>query len=638
MVIDERLWIPDESKAILWDMDGVLLDTLGLDLTLCNKLLNKYMESNINLSKEYILSIFAYHPPEFWRMIFKHIENRYKVFDTRHIYDKVLNEYEQVRNDSVFEVNPGIIEILTACKKDNIKLAVVSNTPTKDVKKIISQAGIVDYFDVIVGNDLENLKKKPAGDTYIYAARLLEVNPGLCVVIEDSLLGAEAGYNAGCFTICVATGGNGFESLDRAKWPNIVYSSFSSNRLSMQFKSVTDKHIYTPNDFVSHMIEHIVWRIGCSVNLYWNSNDWLQLGEDIGYCIAGFQNQGKSGAALGMIDDGSAEVSIMLSEKPVSTIDSTGLIDLDWFLSLRCEQMSSGEPLIRLIKGLANGLKAKIHIRICSVEDPHHTWEGIFRSIGIALSRMFTPGFSESVFNKTKIEQISAAEGIVVENLSDCTVSVSRKTAESNLRISVDFAKHYPGKYNFRVAPSINIHGFQNILELLSREAGFTVSIDFDATVLSSSHVVMEDTGLVLGRALKEILMVRMKNYGVQAAGSSITSDRDIKTEPISVGLSVEGRKFWKFVLFNESYDDFKKRFLIGQNACNDLRSEDLDDFIDGLAGGLDCSIMIHIKKNIKPSPGWEMIFSNIGKALKEVFRANPYRKGVPPGVKATMY
>jgi imidazoleglycerol phosphate dehydratase HisB len=202
----------------------------------------------------------------------------------------------------------------------------------------------------------------------------------------------------------------------------------------------------------------------------------------------------------------------------------------------------------------------------------------------------------------------------------------------------VDLTKQCPGKYNFKVASSINVDGLRNILEELSREAGFTLSIDFDATVLNSSHVVMEDTALVLGRALKEILIVRMKHYGVQGAGSSITSEEDINTQPISVGISVEGRKFWKFVPFNESYDDLKKTFLIGQNVSNGLFSEDLDDFIDGLAGGLDCSIMIHIKKNIEPSLGWKMIFTNIGKALKEVFQANPYRKGVSPGVKATMY
>jgi hypothetical protein len=80
-----------------------------------------------------------------------------------------------------------------------------------------------------------------------------------------------------------------------------------------------------------------------------------------------------------------------------------------------------------------------------------------------------------------------------------------------------------------------------------------------------------------------------------------------------------------------------KKEFILGQTIYQQLRSEDLDDFLDGLAGGLACSIMIHIAKLIDPQPGWPLLFQNLGKALKEVFAFNPYRQGVPPGVKATL-
>ncbi len=67
------------------------------------------------------------------------------------------------------------------------------------------------------------------------------------------------------------------------------------------------------------------------------------------------------------------------------------------------------------------------------------------------------------------------------------------------------------------------------------------------------------------------------------------------------------------------------------------LLSEDLDDFLDGLAGGLDCSIIIHLKELKDANEGWQLLFKNLGKAMKQVFDLNPYRKGVPPGVKATL-
>jgi len=230
LIINNRLSIPYSTKAILWDMDGVLLDTLALDIVLCNELINKYIGENIKISKNFIRSIFAHPPPKFWKLIFEHIKSEFNIIIRDNIYNEILYEYNKCRNESIFEVNPGINDILTFCNKNNIKLAVVSNNPTEVVKRIIAQSGIINYFDIIVGNDFKNLKPKPSPDTYIYAAKLLKVNPEDCVVVEDSLIGVEAGWHAKCFTVGVATGGDSFECLKKTQWANIVYSSFGSRQ------------------------------------------------------------------------------------------------------------------------------------------------------------------------------------------------------------------------------------------------------------------------------------------------------------------------------------------------------------------------------------------------------------------------
>jgi HAD superfamily hydrolase (TIGR01509 family) len=642
MVINERLIIPDKTQAILWDMDGVLLDSLGLDLVLCNQLLNKYVKNSkkqagINLPRDFILLIFAWHPPEFWRLIFEFVESEYKIIFPEKVHNQILNEYNMVRNNSIFDVNPGIIEILTESWEKRIKLAVVSNNPFADVERILKQAGIAGYFDIIVGNDLENLEPKPAPDTYLYAAKSLNINLDLCVVIEDSLLGVKAGHTAGCFTIGVATGGHSFESLVESGWPKQVYTSFKPNALLFERGNVTDKYIQTANDFISHMVEHLAWRMGAGINLHWNNNDWTELGKMIGKHVAELPMKKKAGAALGMIDDGSAEVSVKIAQKPELIIKAEGSIDLSWFLSLRCEQSKSGKPMLDLLNGMAEGLCAKIHISICSVEDPHHTWEGIFRSVGIVLGNMLGPIEPENIVKPDKkSEKEYEHKGIWIESVSDTSATVVRKTAESALHISVDFNGYGPGIYKFRGSPAIHVNGFWYVLDLLAQEAGFSINVDFDAVALSSSHVITEDIGLVMGRALKEILIVRMNKFGVQGSGSSVETHQDMALQTVSIGVSVEGRKFVKFVPFKQNYDEFKKNFLIGHNIHGAF-SEDMDDFIDGLAGGLAASIMIHIKENIDPAKGWEIIFKNLGKALKGVFQANPCRIGMPPGVKATL-
>ncbi|WP_417911972.1 HAD-IA family hydrolase [Candidatus Electronema sp. TJ] len=636
MQLDNILWLPDETKAILFDMDGVLLDSLGLDLSLCGELLKKHLGRPVHLSKEFIRSIFAYHPPEFWRRIFAFVEIEHSITAADAVQDDVLAEYNQIRKEAVFPVNPGIVEILAACRAQGIKTAVVSNNPTEDVRKIVTQSGIAAYFDLIVGNDLHNLRPKPAPDTYIYAANLLEIPPAQCAVIEDSLLGAEAGCKAGCFTIGVATGGTTFAALEQSDCIRRVYSSFLPNQIALRFGEPTKKKLLTPNDFISHMVEHIAWRMGCGIDLFWNSNDWPQLGLALGRAIAGFPRQAESGAALGMIDDGSAEVTAAIAAEPDMLIETVEQLDPTWFFGLRCEQLASSVPLLELLRGLAQGLQARLHIRICGVEDPHHAWEGVFRSIGIALSKMFAPEML-SVQDDAAAGKVAPAHGIVVEELSEQTAAVVRTTAESRVRVAVQCSGHCPGMYNFKVGPSIQVSGFGGLLEAMAQEAGFTLAVDFVAERLSSSHVVTEDTGLVLGRALKELLILRMNRCGVQGAGSSISAADDLDSQPLSVGVSVEGRKFVKFVPFAEPYSAFRQSFLLGQDVLGGLFSEDMDDFLDGLAGGLDCSIMVHVRQEIAPAQGWLLLFRQLGKALKEVFQENPCRKGIPPGVKATL-
>ena len=46
---------------------------------------------------------------------------------------------------------------------------------------------------------------------------------------------------------------------------------------------------------------------------------------------------------------------------------------------------------------------------------------------------------------------------------------------------------------------------------------------------------------------------------------------------------------------------------------------------------------MLHLKDYRDPAWAWRQLFSGLGTAIREALTANPYRKGVPPGVKATL-
>ncbi len=640
-LIGNRLLIPTNSQAILWDMDGVLIDSLELSLAVCNQILSQHFGSKVKLGDAFIRSVFAHDIPTFWHLILEHLTDVYGIENALKVKQTVQAAYVTIRMESIFKTNPGILEILDDAKSNGLKMAVVSNNPTEEVKDTLNKSAILGYFDIVIGNDIEKFGKKPSPDTYIFAAKSLGIKSEFCVVIEDSLIGVESGHKAGCYTIGVATGGTDYDVLARSQWTAQVYSSFEEKYLAMEFGDVRKKKILTPNDFVSHMIEHIAWRLCVEIQLNWTSDDWQELGQVLGHKMRQFSVYQNSAAVLGMIDDGSAEVTIELTDaKPNLVITGIDTLDLEWFLSLRCEQLDSGTPLVELMRGLSKGLNAIVQVKICSVQDPHHTWEGVFRSIGIALNRIFTPKHS-LMFPSDSLTQ-SAEESDNTRTLRILSRSpnyskVFRGTAESHVIGAVDFSKQIENSFIFNVAPNIDVSNLHRLLMILSEQGGFTIQVEYNAIVLNSSHVVLEDTALVLGRALLEILMIRMTQWGVNGAGSSIQTVDDISTHPIHVGLSIEGRKFWLFVPFKDSSETLKRTFLVGQNIYSNLRSEDLDDFLDGLAGGLACSIIVHVHEIIDADEGWRLIFAGIGKSLKEAFESNPYRKGVPPGVKATL-
>lgn len=233
-IIANRLEIPQKTSAILWDMDGVLIDSLGLDLIVCNDLLQAKFGSQVELSREFIKSLFAYDVPTFWKFILEKIETDFYLpkDKTAPSYEELLNLYYQKRQNYPFETLPGIKEILAATLKPNIKIAVVSNNPRAEIEKILKNSGLGQIpFSAIIGTDEkindQNINPKPAPDMYLAGIAKLAVEAKNCVVIEDSVLGVQAGRRAGCYVVGVGTGGGTIRELEDAG-ADVVYEDFNS--------------------------------------------------------------------------------------------------------------------------------------------------------------------------------------------------------------------------------------------------------------------------------------------------------------------------------------------------------------------------------------------------------------------------
>jgi HAD superfamily hydrolase (TIGR01509 family) len=618
VIVASRVNLPEQTAALLFDLDGVIVDTLSLEYEVVNELLAQQGIEPVD--REVVRVNFPYPIPESWR--------RTLTTAGREPDDALVaglsDALERERASRPLAVHEGIQELFIGAREAGLRLAVVSNNPVAHVDEMLDRIGIAP--DAVIGNDAEGIRSKPAPDQYLAGAKALGLDPARCAAIEDSLLGARSAREAGCHSIGVATGAATFAELAASEDVDIAYTRFAQPVIELKPGDVRRKTLDTPNEFVSHMLEHVAWRLGCEAEIRWHCDDWRWLGRGVGAAIAPLLDGPETAQALGMIDDGSAEVTVTRSGDPGAELTGAG-VDVDWFTSLRVEQLHDGRPLLDLLQGLAEGAGTSVTVAVTSLEDPHHTWEAVWRGVGVALR-----GLSRTLAEAAvELEPAAPAGGIEVLESGADSATVRRTTSESVCEVAVSLVDK---TFSCRIetSDSVNSQGLADLVHVFAARAGLGMKIDFAATRLSSSHVAAEDVGMTIGAALKALAGERMAAIGIEGAGSNLNGG----PQPIRVGISFEGRKFVRFQPVGWSQDELR-RLLIGQTLANGLFSEDLDDFVDGFAGGMGCSVIVHWEQITDPDEAWRLIFGGLGAAVAQLLATNRSRRGVIAGVKGTL-
>ena len=91
------------------------------------------------------------------------------------------------------DVLPGILDLLLAAEARHWKVAIGSSS--RNAALVLDRLGVTDLFDAVA--DGSSGAPKPAPDIFLAAARLLDVGPSACVVVEDAASGVDAGLSAG---------------------------------------------------------------------------------------------------------------------------------------------------------------------------------------------------------------------------------------------------------------------------------------------------------------------------------------------------------------------------------------------------------------------------------------------------------
>ncbi|TFH11570.1 MAG: beta-phosphoglucomutase family hydrolase [Nitrosomonadales bacterium] len=132
------------------------------------------------------------------------------------------------------EIYEGSIALVRSLRKHDIKTAVVSSS--NNCAAVLEAAKITDLFDVRVdGLDIthQNLKGKPAPDAFLEAARRLKVNPSRAVVVEDAIVGVEAG-RTGKFGYVIGVDRNGHPRPLREAGADEVVADLAQVRIAKE--------------------------------------------------------------------------------------------------------------------------------------------------------------------------------------------------------------------------------------------------------------------------------------------------------------------------------------------------------------------------------------------------------------------
>jgi beta-phosphoglucomutase len=98
----------------------------------------------------------------------------------------------------------GAIDFLAQARQHHVPIALATSADQPNIDFILDGLGIASAFDAVVGaEDVE--RGKPHPEMFLTAAAQLGVEPGGCLVFEDSRAGLEAARRAGMVTIALAT-------------------------------------------------------------------------------------------------------------------------------------------------------------------------------------------------------------------------------------------------------------------------------------------------------------------------------------------------------------------------------------------------------------------------------------------------
>lgn len=195
-------------KAVIFDMDGVLIDAKDWHYEALNKALRLFGSEITRY--DHLVTFDGLPTRDKLEML--SIENNFP----RGLHNFVNVMKQQYTMEIVYsKCKPTFHHqyALSTLKSEDFKLAVCSNSIRNSIQIMMEKSGLLDYLDFFISN--EDVKKgKPDPEMYITAIKKLCLSPQECLIVEDNENGLKAAYASGAHVLKV-------EGVDDVSFINI---------------------------------------------------------------------------------------------------------------------------------------------------------------------------------------------------------------------------------------------------------------------------------------------------------------------------------------------------------------------------------------------------------------------------------
>jgi HAD superfamily hydrolase (TIGR01509 family) len=186
--------VSQKYRALLFDMDGLMVDTERLYLQANDRIAARY---GTTVTMGTIAKMMGRATLESLRIFADDLRIAAEPRELQAQRDVIM--LELVQSDLV--TMPGLDEII-AYARQHFRLGLATGSSTPFMTEVLRRLGLLSTFDVLQSSD-DLAHGKPNPEIYLRTAKRLSVEPEQSIVLEDSSNGVRAGWAAGCYVIAV---------------------------------------------------------------------------------------------------------------------------------------------------------------------------------------------------------------------------------------------------------------------------------------------------------------------------------------------------------------------------------------------------------------------------------------------------